>query len=90
MGISDDSADQVMMNCCLYDLTAAALTSSFKPSSCTVGSASRGCCYTAALEDTGRMAVLVDPTIGGGAAAAGLENVDATCCSTPPRDCTQY
>jgi hypothetical protein len=61
MGISNDDADRVMMNCCLYDHTAATLASSFKASSCAV---SRGCYCTAPLEDTGSMAVLVDPMIG--------------------------
>jgi hypothetical protein len=36
MGISDDDADWVMMNCYLYNRTAPALASSFKPFSCTV------------------------------------------------------
>ncbi len=36
------------------------------------------------------MAVLVDPMIGGGAAAGGLEKADATCCSTLSRDSMRY
>jgi uncharacterized protein YodC (DUF2158 family) len=36
MGISDDDADRAMINCRLYDRTAAALASAFKASSLAV------------------------------------------------------